>query len=89
MGGRLVRLWTKSRQLPELLIGLSFLLAGGFGGVASTVGGELRESAPGAALALLQVGNLLLHAGVICLVVFVGRVFRPGRVGQTITIPAG
>jgi hypothetical protein len=81
VGGRLVLLWTRTRQLPELLIGLSFLLAGGFGATASTVGGELLGRSPALAARLGLTGNLLVDAGVVFLVFFVGRVFRPGRAG--------
>ncbi len=84
VGFRLVGLWSKTRQLPELMIGLSFLLAGGFGGVASIAGAELAASRPGVATPLLVFGTLLLHGGVACLTVFVGRVFRPGRGGQLV-----
>lgn len=82
VGFRLVALWYRTHQLPELMIGLSFLLAGGFGGVASIVGAELRVSRPGVSVPLLVIGSLMLHAGVMCLTVFVARVFRPGRGGE-------
>lgn len=86
---RLLRLWTKTRQLPELMIGLSFLLAAGIGGSASVVGAQLRLSGSTLVGPLMVIGNLGIHAGVICLVVFVGSVFRPGLHGKIAVIGTG
>lgn len=70
VGVRLLWLARRTRELPELAIGASFLLAGGLGGTLTVLAGERS-------VALFAVGSLLVDLGVACLAVFTWRVFRP------------
>jgi hypothetical protein len=78
VGFRLLALGSRTRQVPELTIGASFVLGGGIACVLSVVAAwlELRLGAP--FQLALGASTLALHAGVGCLGVFTWRVFRPG-----------
>lgn len=75
VGGRLVWMGRRSRRLPELTIGLSFLLAGTLGAGLAVAGGVAGAGA--AARALAAAADLSVNAGVACLALFTWRVFRP------------
>jgi len=69
---RLLRLARRTRELPELALGASVLLAIGFGYPL------LVASAATASVALRMSGALLVDAGFLFAAVFTWRVFRPG-----------
>ena len=71
VGVRLLLLWQRTRQLPELTIGLAFVLAGFIGGVLIHLATVLGSAALG------RGAVATLHAGSLCLAVFTWRVFRP------------
>jgi hypothetical protein len=71
VGVRLLLLWRHTRELPELTIGLAFVLAGFVGGVLIHLGTVLNSAVLG------RGAVATLHAGALCLAVFTWRVFRP------------
>jgi hypothetical protein len=80
LGTKLVRLWQRTRELPELCVGLSFLLGGGLAyiawsvlAVAAASGADPRKVAP-----LLLVGLLATCAGAVANGVAIARIYRPG-----------
>lgn len=76
VGIRLLLLWARTRELPELLIGIGVLGIGpvGFGAImAATV---LKSSAPGLADALFLASSLTVATGVFCKCVFNWRVYH-------------
>ncbi len=77
VGMRLLFLAHRNRGLPELLLGLSFLLAGSIGAilevVAITASGQLQPAQVGT---LLMFGKLFGVAGLTCSILFIGWVFR-------------
>ena len=90
LGGRLLMLWRRTRELPELLIGLAFLLGGGFGYLSWLVRGAALQSGAsdevGTALALVGLtasclGALTNGAGIYL-------IFRPGRRWPLVIIAA-
>jgi hypothetical protein len=78
LGFRLLRLWSCSRQLPELAIGVSFLAAGVLGYVATVLGNPgtagLSEVV---AYRVMMSGIGLISVGVALTYLFVWKVFRP------------
>jgi len=80
LGTRLLRLATRTRGVPELALGVSFLI-GGFLGLLFVLIGNLgapSEGLPaGAADLLFRVGMTLLSIGMSCTFVFVWQTFRP------------
>ena len=70
VGVRLLWLARRTTALPELCIGASFLLAGGIGGVLTTLAGPEHR-------ALYVVGSFAIDLGLSFLAVFNWRVFRP------------
>jgi hypothetical protein len=78
LGVRLLQLWSRSRQLPELAIGISFFVAGVFGFIATVLG---NPGAAGlgddAAYRVMVAGIALISAGVALNYLFVWKVFRP------------
>jgi hypothetical protein len=78
VGSRLVWLSSRSGQAPELWIGLSYLFAGFLSCVATLIAGELARSGSPLRGPVGLVGAAALHAGVICLALFVWSVFHRG-----------
>ena len=85
VGTRLVLLWSRTRELPELLIGLGVLGIGpiGFGGqrVAQAILQNVRAADPEAAIpgsvaVLMLVGGTAASIGVGCKLVFNTRVYH-------------
>jgi hypothetical protein len=78
LGVRLLRLWGRSRQLPELIFGAAFLSAGVFGYIATIVGSPSTPGlSPTQASNLTLTGIALLSVGVSLNYLFVWKVFRP------------
>jgi hypothetical protein len=75
---RLLLLASRTRQLPELLVGLTLLLLGGVGYPLSTAARLMDESSALAA-ALFMVWGALSVVGQGSLALFNWRVFRPGQ----------
>lgn len=75
---RLLRLWSRTRQLPELVIGLSFLSAGVLGYLATILGNPGAGGIdPELAQKITVVGISLISLGVSLNYLFVWQVFRP------------
>lgn len=70
VGVRLLLLWRRTRELPELSIGLAFVLAGLIGGILLHLARVHDSGALGTA------AIVCLHAGALCLAFFTWRVFR-------------
>jgi hypothetical protein len=78
LGVRLLRLWGRSRQLPELTIGASFLTAGVLGYIATIAGAPMTPGlSPGLAFKITMAGLGLISVGVSLNYLFVWKVFRP------------
>ncbi len=91
IGIRLLRLALRTRELPETMIGSSFILAGVVGYVLMVVGnpqgGALTAEQ---SLQVTMLGYGLIGCGVCFLYVFIWRTFRPtSRVAGTLAIVAG
>jgi hypothetical protein len=76
VGVRLVLLWTRTRQLPELLIGLGVLGIGPVGFGCFVAAQELPHDGVGYA-ALVGVGSAAVVVGVVSKLVFNWRVYHP------------
>jgi hypothetical protein len=75
-------LWVarRTRELPEIAIGLSFLLAGALGFLLEVVGQAPAAALPPAAVGpLTAAGKLSIDLGIAAQLVFTWRVFRPNR----------
>lgn len=77
VGIRLIRLWTRTRELPELLIGIGVLGIGPVGFGAMVAGAALASSQPGASRVAFVVAALAVTAGVFAKCVFNWRVYHP------------
>jgi hypothetical protein len=77
---RLLRLWGRSRQLPELIFGAAFLTAGVLGYIATIVGTGPPGLSPDLASKITVVGIGLISVGVSLNYLFVWKVFRPDSV---------
>jgi hypothetical protein len=89
VGLRLLALSRRTAQAPELWIGLSYLFAGFLSCLAALATGELSRAGSPLAGCVALVGAATLHAGVVCLTLFVWSVFHRGsRVGTAAAIAA-
>lgn len=79
VGGRLLLLARRTRQAPELYIGLALLLTGGVWNLLVSVGRQAVALPDGVRAVLVASGALAGVAGMICLAVFNWRVFRPDQ----------
>lgn len=79
VGIRLLLLTRRTRQLPELLVGLGFSLVGLIGYPIAMLSGFGRGSVAVMNTDLWFAGVLVMDAGLGCLYAFTARVFRPGR----------
>ncbi len=77
VGVRLLLLWGRTRELPELLIGLGVLGIGPVGFGLLVVAQESQASLPGLRLTLMGAGTLAVVVGVACKLVFNWRVYHP------------
>jgi len=77
VGLRLVGLAARTRQLPELLMGVGVLGIGpvGFGGIVAAM--AMAPSAPGTARALGAAATIAIASGVAAKYVFNWRIYRP------------
>ncbi len=80
VGGRVLLLASRSRQLPETAISLSLILSGGIGTALLVLPLLLPDLSDDAIYAFLQTGSASNHVGFALLFLFVWRVFRPGEV---------
>src|SRR5262245_34542753 len=77
VGVRLLLLWRRTRQLPELLIGLGVLGIGPVGFGFLTVGELCVARAPGAARVLIGAALIAMSVGSCAKYVFNWRVYHP------------
>lgn len=78
LGVRLLRLWSRSRRLPELAIGASFIAAGVMGYIATVLGNPGTVGLPDTtAYRMMISGIALISFGVALTYFFVWKVFRP------------
>jgi hypothetical protein len=79
VGIRLLLLTRRTRQVPELLVGLGFSLVGLLGYPIAMLSGFGQGTVAAMNVDLWYVGVLLMDAGLGCIYAFTARVFRPGR----------
>jgi hypothetical protein len=77
VGIRLIRLWWRTRQLPELLIGIGVLGIGPVGFGSMMVGVALLERAAASAELAFAIGSVSAYFGVLAQCVFTWRVYHP------------
>lgn len=80
VGLRLLLLWLRTGQLPELLIGIGVLGIGPVGSGTFVLAQELRDTAPDLHPWLVGVGSAAVMVGVFCKLVFNWRVYHPESV---------
>jgi hypothetical protein len=78
VGIRLIRLSRRTRQAPELMIGVALLLAGGVWSPLVMIGRQASSLPDPVRAALMVVGALAGVAGMSGLALFDWRVYRPG-----------
>ena len=78
VGARLVLLARRTRQLPELLIGLALFLTGGCWSPLVAVGRQAAALPDPVRATLVGVGCVCGVVGMTCLAVFTWRTYRPG-----------
>jgi hypothetical protein len=78
VGVRLIVLWRRTREFPELLIGLGVLGIGPVGYGLLTVGMALGEHSPNGAAAIAAAGSLACTVGAGAKFLFNQRVYHPG-----------
>ena len=81
VGVRLVRLARRTRQIPELLIGLDLLLVGCGWSALVAVGRQATALPDAARVALVVAGAVCGMGGTACLAIFNCRIFRPDSGG--------
>jgi hypothetical protein len=79
VGIRLLMLALRTRQLPELLVGLGFATIGLVGYPIAVLSGFGRGSVADMHTSVWYGGVLVMDAGLACLYAFTARVFRPGQ----------
>jgi hypothetical protein len=78
LGLRLLRLASRTRELPEVLMGSAFLLAGVVGYILMLIGaGGAKAMPPATAESFFFAGYALISIGVVLTYLFIWRVFRP------------
>ena len=77
VGARLLILAVRTRALPEVTLGISYILGGMLGWAAIIVGYELVERAPATGHALQYLGLFCLSASHLSVALFSWRVFTP------------
>ncbi len=98
VGIRLVMLWTRTRELPELLIGIGVLGIGPVGFGCQRIGQVILDQAraanpeaavPTATVVLVVIGGTTAVIGVVCKLVFNGRVYHADSKGVHNAVVAG
>jgi hypothetical protein len=79
VGVRLLFLWRRTRQLPELLAAVGLLLVGGVGYPLMAAGGVGRLPNGDLSLVAVGLGLASIGLGITALSVFTWKVFRPDR----------
>jgi hypothetical protein len=74
---RCLLLWRRTRQIPELAIGVGFLLVAGPGFPLIALSGIGGRSVAELSLPLLGLGLSAIGLGIVCLQVFLWKTFRP------------
>jgi hypothetical protein len=77
VGVRLLLLWRRTRELPELLIGIGVLGIGPVGFGCSVVSALIAERAPGLSTAMVALALLAVAVGATAKFVFNWRVYHP------------
>ena len=77
VGVRLLALWLRTRQLPELLAALAFLCLGPLAFTLSVTGSRLVEGSPDLARPLAALASASAGTGAACAAFFTIVVFRP------------
>jgi hypothetical protein len=77
VGVRLLRLWLRSRHLPELLAALAFLCLGPLAFTLTVAGSRLLEASPDLARVLAALASASAGLGAACAAGFTVVVFRP------------
>jgi len=88
VGSRLLWQARRSRELPELCIGLAFLLAGCLGYVLNFLSFHLAAALGCWAIPLAALGQANLNFGTAALWIFTWRVFRPAQSWARILVAA-
>lgn len=78
VGVRLLLLWRRSRELPELLIGIGVLGIGPVGFGAMLLGVLLQPTRPQLAPACFAAGHAAVLSGILSQFLFIWRVYHPG-----------
>jgi len=81
LGAKLIALWRRTRELPELSVGLSFVLFGGFGYASWLIlaGMVIRGGDRDTAHAIATFGLVSSCTGAIAMGIGNAAIFRPGR----------
>jgi hypothetical protein len=79
VGVRLVLLWRRTRQQPELLIGIGVLGIGPVGYGLTVVGQLAGSSSPAVGRTILAIGMFAVGTGVVAKYVFNWRVYHPSE----------
>jgi hypothetical protein len=85
IGVRLLRLWRKTRLVPELTIGMSYFASGTLGWTLVLVGASPAFRFTPVGLALRTIGVFCMSLGSLALGVGTWRVFRPER--RAVAVP--
>ena len=86
VGVRLLMLTLRTRQLPELLVGLGFSLIGLFGYPIAIVSGFGQGTIAAMNIELWLTGVVVMDVGLACLYAFTARVFHPGRLWAVVLV---
>ena len=90
LGVRLLRLAARTRELPELMIGSSFIISGVIGYVIMLAGSPGGGAVPlETAERLFSTGYALIGVGVCCIYVFIWRTFRVDAMWASVLALAG
>ncbi len=89
VGLRLVLQWRRTRQLPELLIGIGVLGIGPVGFALTVVAQLLVGAVPLAAACFYGFAQLAVNLGAFAKLLFNGRVYHPGSVAARVAVWLG
>jgi len=86
VGVRLLMLWWRTRQLPELLIGIGVLGIGPIGFGIAVIAEMIRQQQPAAAPPLFGISLLAVGIGAFAVFVFNWRVYHPNNKGVQLLV---